>query len=150
MKTSDFKAQLERHPHSELCFMLPGGDRIPVHAHITEAGRVDKTFVDCGGTLRKVSAATLQAWVAEDLDHRLPAGKLAGVLEMAAPIFNGDDLDLEVEYEDAFISQFPVTGTSASDDVLYIHLGTKHTDCLARELCAAEEPGGCCGSDGCC
>lgn len=149
MKTSEFKTQLQGHPKSELCFVLPDGGRIPVHAHITEAGRVDKTFIDCGGTVRKVSTATLQAWVAEDLDHRLPAGKLAGVLDIAAPIFNGDDLDLEVEYEDGFISQFPVTGTSASDDVLHIHLGTKHTDCLAKETCVSE-PSGCCGGGGCC
>ena len=51
MKTSEFKTQLQRHPESELCFMLPDGGRIPAHAHITEAGRVDKTFVDCGGTI---------------------------------------------------------------------------------------------------
>ena len=149
MKTSEFKTQLERHSNSELCFMLPDGGRIPVHAHITEAGRVDKTFVDCGGTVRKVSTATLQAWVADDTDHRLPAGKLAGVLDIAAPILNDDDLDLEVEYEDGFISQFPVTSTTASDDVLYIHLGTKHTDCLAKEVCVSE-PSGCCGGGGCC
>lgn len=149
MKTSEFKTQLERHANSELCFMLPDGGRIPVHAHITEAGRVDKTFVDCGGTVRKLSTATLQAWVAEDLDHRLPAGKLAAVLGIAAPIFNGDDLDLEVEYEDGFISQFPVTATSASDGVLYIHLGTKHTDCLAKDVCVSE-PSGCCAGGGCC
>ena len=82
-------------------------------------------------------------------DHRLPAGKLAGVLDIAAPIFNGDDLDLEVEYEDGVISQFPITATSTSDDVLYIHLGTKHTDCLAKEVCVSE-PSGCCGGGGCC
>lgn len=149
MKTSEFKTQLERHPSAELCFRLPDGGRIPVHAHITEAGRVDKTFIDCGGTVRKLSTATLQAWVAEDTDHRLPAGKLAEVLDIAAPIFNGDDLELEVEYEDGFISQFPVTGANASDEVLYIQLGTKHTDCLAKEVCVAE-PSGCCGGGGCC
>jgi hypothetical protein len=148
MKTSEFKSLLQRFPNSELCFELPDGGRVAAHAHITEAGRVDKTFIDCGGTIRKVSTASLQAWVADDIDHRLPAGKLADVLDIAAPVFNGDDLDLEIEYEDGFISQFPVTSMNASEDVLYIHLGTKHTDCLAKDVCLAE-PSGCCGGGGC-
>jgi hypothetical protein len=151
MKTSEFRAHLETHPNSELCFVLPDGGRIPVHAHITEAGRVDKTFIDCGGTLRATAACSLQAWVADDLDHRLTPGKLAGILELAKPIFRGDNLEVEVEYEDGFISQFPVGRASVSDDVLYFHLTSKHTDCLAKETCVPEEKeNACCGGGGCC
>jgi hypothetical protein len=32
------------------------------------------------------------------------------VLDIAAPLFNGDDLDVEIEYEDSAISQFPFEG----------------------------------------
>ena len=152
MKISEFRNHLERHPDSELCFVLPDGGRIAAHAHVTEAGRVDKTFIDCGGTMRATSACSLQTWVADDVEHRLLPGKLAGVLEMAAPLFRGDDLDVEIEYEDGLISQFPVTRATVSDNALYFHLTTKHTDCLAKELCtpASTESDGCCGTTGCC
>ena len=151
MKTSEFISHLRNHPDSELCFVLPDGGRIAAHAHITEAGRVDKTFIDCGGTKRSTAACTLQAWVADDVEHRLAPGKLAGILELAAPIFRGEDLDVEIEYEDGLISQFPVKAASASDQVLYFHLTTKHTDCLAKELCTPQPAAsGCCGTTGCC
>ena len=149
MKTSEFKAHLSNHPDHELRFVLPDGERVPVHAHITEAGRIDKAFIDCGGTVRKISNTTLQAWVAEDVDHRLSPGKLAGVLDIAAPLFRGDDLDIEIEYEDCSISQYPVMAATVEEGVLAFQLGSKHTDCLAKEVCLAE-PAGCCGGGGCC
>jgi len=147
MKTSEFKTHLETHPHAELRFLLPDGDVIPAHAHITEAGRIDKSFIDCGGTVRKVSGCTLQAWVADDVDHRLAPGKLAGVLDLATPLFLSDDLDVEIEYEDCAISQFPVLAASAADGVLSFQLGSKHTDCLAKDVClpkGADAVSGCC------
>ena len=151
MKLSEFKARLQQHPQHELTFVLPDGDRIPAHAHITEAGRVDKSFIDCGGTIRRTAACSLQAWVAEDTDHRLLPGKLAGVLDMATPLFQGDDLDVEIEYEDCSISQFPVLEASTSADALLFHLGSKHTDCLAKELCLPKgADASACGPTGCC
>ncbi|MES2568706.1 MAG: DUF6428 family protein [Verrucomicrobiota bacterium] len=145
MKTSEFKTALEKHPGHELRFILPDGDLIAAHAHITEAGRIDKTFIDCGGTIRTLSHCTLQAWVSDDVDHRLQPGKLAGVLDLAAPIFRGDDLEVEIEYEDCAISQFPVLEVHAADGVLSFLLGSKHTDCLAKDVCLPRENGaGCC------
>jgi hypothetical protein len=148
MKLSAFKTHLQNHPNHELAFILPDGDRVPAHAHITEAGRVDKHFIDCGGTVRRVSSCSLQAWTAADIEHRLAPGKLAGVLDLAGPLFRGDDLDVEVEYENGLISQFPVIESSADELAIYFHLGSKHTDCLAKETCLPESAG--CGSQGCC
>lgn len=147
MKLSEFKKLLESHPTHELQFVLPDGDVIPAHAHITEAGRIDKTFIDCGGIIRILSNCTLQAWVADDVDHRFPPGKLAMVLDMAAEIFRGEDLEVEVEYEDCAISQFPVLAANAADGVLRIELASKHTDCLAKDVCV---PATGCTSPGCC
>ena len=96
---------------------------IAAHAHITEVGRIDKTFIDCGGTVRKVSTCSLQAWVADDTDHRLEPGQLATILDRAAPILSGDDLDVEIEYEDCQISQFPVETVSATDSGLGVPSG---------------------------
>ncbi len=152
MKSSSFVASLKQNPALNLRFVLPDGGLVPAHAHITEVGRVDKTFFDCGATFRKTSFLCLQAWVADDTDHRLPAGKLADIIDRAAPLFQGDDLDVELEYEDGFISQFPVHSVSIDGEWAVITLGTKHTDCLAKDICLApsKEPEGCCSGSGCC
>jgi hypothetical protein len=151
MKVSEFKDHLEAAPEHELRFVLPNGETIPVHAHITEVGRTDRRFLDCGGTLRNVSSCTLQAWVAEDLDHRLLPGSLANILAKAQPILGTDELDVEVEFESGFISQFPVVGAAIRGEALELQLGTKHTDCLAKEICTPveSEENACCAG-GCC
>jgi hypothetical protein len=150
MNISEFKSHLQRHPDHELRFVLPDGDVIAAHAHITEAGRVDKTFIDCGGSIRKTSTCSLQAWVADDVDHRLRPGKLAGVMELATPIFGGDDLPMEIEYEDCSISQFPVLEARETEGVLSFQLGSKHTDCLAKDICIPSPAGACVTTGGGC
>ena len=153
MKTSEFKTHLTEHPASELRFVLPDGDTIPLHAHVTEVGRVDKNFMDCGGTTRSTSMCTLQVWVAEnDEEHRFQPGKLAKVLDMAAALFRGDDLDVEIEYEDCCteLSQYPILEVEKAEGALTFKLGSKHTDCLAKEACGLEPDGtqsGCCGGN---
>ena len=155
MKLTEFTARLRQHPDHQLTFVLPDGDRVPAHFHITEAGRIDKSFIDCGATIRTSATCSLQAWVAEDTDHRLTPGKLAAVLEIAAPLFRGDDLEVELEYEDGAISQYPVLAATSEGAELVFQLGSKHTDCLAKELCVPQSTSaattGCCTpGGGCC
>ena len=135
MKLSEFKSHLAQHPNAELRFILPDDDVIPAHAHITEVGRIDKAFIDCGGTIHRSSTCQLQAWVADDVDHRfLPEG-LAKVLDAAAPLLQSDDLPVEIEYEDCSITQFPVESAALEGEALVFRLGEKHTDCLAKSVC---------------
>jgi hypothetical protein len=152
MKTSTFVSTLKEVPLLNLRFVLPDGGIVPEHAHITEVGRVDKTFLDCGATFRKTSFLCLQAWVADDTHHRLSAGKLAEIIERAAPLFDGEDLDVELEYEDGLISQFPVQSVTPAGEWAFVQLGTKHTDCLAKDICLppVKETDGCCSGSGCC
>ena len=145
MKFSTFREALQKSPTQQLRFVLPDGDLIAAHAHITEVGRIDKTFIDCGGTVRKVSTCSLQACVADGTDHRLEPGTLATVLDKAASILADNDLEMEIEYEDCQISQFPVENVSMQGDDLKFYLGTKHTDCLAKDVCL---PNG--SVEGCC
>lgn len=153
MKISEFKKHLEEHPNAELQFVLPDGDLVPLHAHVTEIGRVDKNLIDCGGTTRSSSSCTLQVWVAEDdEEHRFSPAKLAKVMEMATPLFRSDDLDVEVEYEDCCteLSQYPVLDVEKTERALTFKLGSKHTDCLAKEACGLAPDGeqsGCCGGN---
>ncbi len=152
MKLSELKKYLLAAPEHELRFVLPDDDLIPLHAHVTEIGRVDKNFIDCGGTARKSSNCTLQVWVADnDEQHRFAPRKLARVVDTAAELFRGDDLEVEIEYEDCCsFSQYPILTAEAVDGTLTFRLGSKHTDCLAKEACgltpdAQNDGGGCCG-----
>ena len=146
MNTTEFTALLSALGDKPVRFVLPDGGRIPDHAHITEVGRVDREFLDCGGERRKTSFCCLQAWVADDTEHRLPARKLAAIIGRALEPLGLESLPVEIEYEDGVISQFPVVSVGAGDMVT-VHLGTKHTDCLAKEVClppAAGSAAECC------
>jgi len=152
MNTAEFTALLSALGDQPVRFLLPDGGRIPDHAHITEVGRVDREFLDCGGERRKTSFCCLQAWVADDTGHRLPARKLAAIIGRALEPLGLGSLPVEIEYEDGVISQFPVVSVGAGESVT-VHLGTKHTDCLAKEVClpsAASSPECCTPGSGCC
>ena len=135
MKLIGFKTLLARHPGLGLRFVLPDGERIPSHAHVTEVARIEKRLVDCGGTLRADAFCRLQIWVADDLGHRLTAGKLLGILDLAAPVLGGEDLDVDFEHELGFITQFPLAAVEAEGGELLLRLTTRHTDCLAKDRC---------------
>lgn len=124
-------------------WMLPHGAFVPDHYHITEVGRVQKDFIDCGGTIRSRSSCLLQIWVADDKDHRLRTTKLATIMDIAGPLLQSEDLPVEVEHEDGTISQYPVAGVEVTPSGLLFHLGSKHTACLAPEKCGVDG-GGCC------
>src|SRR5580700_6908951 len=89
---------LEANSDSSLHIMLPSGEFVPDHFHVTEVGRVQKTFIDCGGTRRESVSCLLQTWTAHDVEHRLVAGKLSKILKLAEMVLGSDDLPLEVEY----------------------------------------------------
>lgn len=146
MNVGELRAVLAGNSDGPLHLMLPGGEFVPSHFHVTEVGRVQKDFIDCGGVTRSAVTCLLQVWVANDLDHRLTAGKLAGVLRLAGPLLKSDDLPVEVEYEGAAVSQFPVAAAEVTPAGVLLHLGSKHTDCLAPDACGV----GGCGPAGCC
>jgi len=145
MTLSEFKNLLEQHPDKGLVFYLPDETAIPVHFHITEVGHVRKDFIDCGGTQRTSSTCVLQAWVADDLEHALSAGKLADILGLAEKIFPSGLLPVEIEFETPLISQFPIASSEVAGNTVVFHLATKHTDCLAKEKCGLNDT--CCGGE---
>ncbi len=146
MTLHELKAVLRCHPTRFPRFVLPDGDRVPAHFHLTEVGRVEKNFIDCGGTTRKTEACVLQLWVNDsDSNHRLDAGKFASILSLGDRVLPNDDLNVEVEYDDYAISQFPVESFAVTGDGLEFTLGTKHTDCLAKEQCGIDQDSCGCG-----
>jgi hypothetical protein len=152
MTVSELKIILEQNPDKNLRFVLPNGETIPAHFHITEVGRVRKDFIDCGGTQRSTESCVLQAWIAaNDEDHSLEAGKLAKILGLAGKVVPDFEMPVEVEFEAPYISQFPIEAADAEDDAVVFTLTTKHTDCLAKEQCGLESADSCCSpKSGCC
>lgn len=150
MTVRELRELLDTAP-AALHLMLPGGEFVPPHFHVTEVGRVQKDFIDCGGTRRSTTSCLVQVWVAADTDHRLDASKLAAILKLATPLLGSDELPVEVEYEGAAVSQYPLADAEATPGGVLLTLGTKHTDCLAKDRCGvplAAADG--CAAPGCC
>jgi hypothetical protein len=138
MKLHELKSLLRARPAALPRFILPGGDQVPAHFHITEVGQVTKKFVDCGGTFRESEACVLQTYVAQDFEHRLKAGRFADILDLGRPILRSDDLDVEVEWDCCVVSQYPIASAQGFEDRLEFQLSAKHTDCLAKAKCGCE------------
>lgn len=158
MNLTELKSLLRAHPELTLNLILPDGRRIPAHFHVTEVGHIAKKFVDCGGTFRSDETCVLQTYFGAPKDdgHRLTAGRLAHILDLAQPILPGGELPVEIEYEDGLVSQFPVESGAPAGTALSLQLGLKHTDCLAKDRCGIDEPEvvavgtGCGCGPGCC
>ncbi len=151
MNLEKFLALLEHNPGSPLHLMLPDESFLPAHFHVTEVGRVQKDFLDCGGTARSTTSCVLQVWVANDIAHRLESTKLAKILRLAAPLFANQRISMEVEYETTTISTFAITEAEATPAGILIHLAGKHTACLAPDRCGVGlELAPCCTSNESC
>ncbi len=138
MKLNELKNALALHPEAKVRFILPHGESVPAHAHVTEVARIDKRFIDCGGTLRHDALCRLQTWTAEDFDHRLTATKLNGILNKASSFLGTDDIEVDVEHEVQFISQFPLESVETAGDTVLLKLTERHTACLAQDKCGVQ------------
>lgn len=132
MKLSDFKAQLNT--VSELNFLLPNGEVVPNHFHVTEVGQITKHFIDCGGTIREERVVNFQLWEAGDLDHRLAPQKLIGIITLSEKVLNVQDDEIEVEYQSDTIGKYGV-----EFDGKNFLLTSKKTNCLASDNCGTEK-----------
>lgn len=146
MNVAQLMQILEFQSGSALQFILPSGERIPDHFHVTEVGRVEKDFIDCGGTRRQETTCLLQTWTSIDVDHRLQAGKLAKILRLAAPILKSTELPVQVEYGPDVAAQYHLADVAIADNELLLMLVGKQTDCLAKDQCGVGE----CETSGCC
>lgn len=131
-------ADLAASPTAEIQIRLPDGGAVAPHFHVTEVGRVRKDYVDCGGTMRSATSCVLQVWVANDLEHRLNAAKLAGIIGKGAKLFDTTDVPLEIEYDTGAISQYPVQEMNVSPAGLVLQLTAKHTACQAPDRCGVK------------
>lgn len=132
MKISQFKKHLNT--VSELNIIQANGMFIPKHFHITEAGLTTKHFIDCGGTVRTDKTISFQVWIANDTEHRLVPEKLTRIIDLSENLFNGEDLEVEIEYQTDTISKYGLDFVGNN-----FVLTPTFTDCLAKDNCGVPQ-----------
>ncbi len=147
MNVYELTELLNSHPLAQLRFVLPGGESVPAHFHVTEVARVEKRFIDCGGTQRHAVSCQLQLWTADDFDHQLRADKLGKIISLAEPILATNQLPIEVEYGEKVASLYTVGEVVTAFGTIQIGLVGKQTDCLAKDKCGID---GCVDGTSCC
>lgn len=140
MTLRTLKQLLADHPQHLFRLRLPDTSDVPVSFHVTEVGRIDKTFLDCGGTRREKTTCQLQVWVGQDFEHRIETQKMVGILKMGEVLLPDDSVPVEIEYEDRVISQYTIEDHEVSAVAITLQLAHKHTECLAPELCGLDMP----------
>src|SRR5437773_11146920 len=150
MTLRDLQGALEANPKTLPRFVLPNGDYVPPHAHVTEVGHVVRKFIDCGGLTGEEEKVLLQTHVGNDTDHRLRSDRFAKILELGRRVFPNDRLDVEIEYDCCVVAQYPIAETRLEGEHLDLLLNRGRTQCRARERreCAANEA--CCGTTAAC
>lgn len=135
MKLSQVKSVLKE--LETIGFLLPNGELVPSHFHVTEVGKITKHFIDCGGTERNEEVINFQLWNANDYNHRLHPEKLVNIIELSEKVLGLEDLEIEVEYQGDTIQKFGL-----DFDGKNFLLTTKQTDCLAKDKCGipSEKP----------
>lgn len=128
MKLSEIKQHLSH--LVTIGFQLPNGQLVASHFHVTEIGKVEKHFIDCGGTVRRENVINFQLWEANDYDHRLHPEKLVHIIELSERILELPDLEIEVEYQGETIGKYGL-----DFDGKHFLLTTTKTDCLAKSAC---------------
>lgn len=111
-------------------FQLENGKFVPEHFHVTEIGMVTKSFIDCGGTMRKEERVNFQLWDADDFEHRLKPGKLLHIINLSEEKLGIGNFEIEVEYQDATIGKYDLDFNGKN-----FILKNKVTACLAQEVC---------------
>ena len=133
MKLSEVKTILQK--TTSIGFELPNGTLVPNHFHVTEVGKINKHFIDCGGTVRTEEVANFQLWNANDYNHRLHPEKLLKIIELSEKTLGIDDLEIEVEYQLDMDGLQSIGKFGLEYNGTYFLLTSKQTNCLAQDQC---------------
>jgi len=150
MTLRDLQETLEKHPSNFSRFVLPGGNYIPAHAHVTEVSHIVRNFIDCGGMIGREEKIVLQTHVGNDKEHRLRSNRFAKILELGTRVIPSSDLHVDIEYDCCVVAQYPVTGVRPEGDYLNLMLQRGRTQCRARERREADVADSCCQAESAC
>lgn len=158
MMFAEFQRVINAAGQREITFILPNGDRVPSHFHITDVGSVFQHFIDCGGQTRSVSFVQIQLWLGADTEHRLTAATAAKILQQSYPVLRKlpglADSEVAIEYQTDVTARYDIHEATMTDSEVLFSLTTPPTQCWAaiRHLNAKGDEGGghptstaCCG-----
>ena len=128
MKLSEVKEALQT--LENVSFILPNGNKVPAHFHVTEVGEIIKKFIDCGGKVRNEKIINFQLWEANDFDHRLAPQKLLEIIQLSEKVLGIEDHEIEVEYQAETIGKYDLEYNGKN-----FVLVSKQTACLASDSC---------------
>jgi hypothetical protein len=141
---------LDANPNRLPRFVLPDGDYIPAHAHVTEVGHLVKNTIDCGGLSGKEERVVLQMHVGDDIDHRLRSDRFAKILRLGKRVIPTANLDVDVEYDCCVVAQYPITSAKPDGEYLNMILQRGRTQCRVRERRQGETAITCCATNAAC
>src|SRR5947208_2580070 len=150
MTLHDLQNALEANPKRFPRFVLPDGDYIPAHAHVTEVGHVVRNFIDCGGQTGREEKVVLQTHVGSDTEHRLGSDRFAKIVKLSERVLPSDRLDVEVEYDCCVVAQYPIAEARLDGEHLDLLLSRGRTQCRARERGESAMEEACCGTTTAC
>lgn len=131
-------------------FQLEDGSFVPEHFHVTEVGQVEKKYIDCGGVIRSEKKVSFQLWNANDVEHRLKAGKLLNIIRLSENKLGIEDGEVEVEFQ----GKTTIGKYNLSFNGQHFILMNTLTACLAEDACGIKPedlpPTTCTAGSGCC
>src|SRR5256886_16217254 len=148
MTLRDLQGALEANPKTLPRFVLPDGDYVPPHAHVTEVGHVVRKFIDCGGLTGQEEKVVLQTHVGNDTDHRLGSDRFAKILQLGNQVIPSADLDVDVEYDCCVVAQYSIAEARRQGEHLNLTLQRGRTQCRARERREMKAEETCCATAG--
>jgi Family of unknown function (DUF6428) len=150
MTFRDLQNALEANPNRFPRFVLPDGDYIPAHAHVTEVGHLVRNFIDCGGLGGKEEKLVLQTHVGDDTDHRLRSDRFAKILRLGRGVIPSANLDVDVEYDCCVVAQYSIADAKPDGEHLNLMLQRGRTQCRMRDRRQGETAATCCATSAAC
>ena len=149
MQLFELQQQLEN--TQEVLFYFEDGKTVAPHFHITELAWMEKSFLDCGYTLRKEGYWQLQLHLAQDYDHRLSPSQFRGIIQKGLEHWPHPKAAVTVEYQGDTIETYFLENPQGR-----LILQKTQTACLAPEACNLPEEKSkntgaqCAPNSGCC
>ncbi len=150
MTFSDLLNALKADPQRLTRFVLPNGEYIPAHAHVTEVGHLVRNFIDCGGLTGNEEKVVLQTHVGSDTNHRLRSDRFANILQLGSRVIPSANLDVNVEYDCCVVAQYPMAEAKPDGEHLNLILRRNRTQCRARERRESQAATECCATSAAC
>jgi hypothetical protein len=150
MKWHHLQDVLAKNPVKFPRFVLPAGQYIPAHAHVTEVGHVVRNYIDCGGMRGKEERVVLQTHVGNDTEHRLRSDRFSKILQLGGRVVPPADLDVDIEYDCCVVAQYPIAEARPRGQYLDLILERGRTQCRAQERRKNKTADACCAAAAAC